>query len=72
MAAVLSGGASVALVAVTGAAAVCLARVLMVGGIGARDTAMAVGPTVFLLLASVSAVTSSVRSVPALTAHDSG
>ena len=67
----LSTGAAAALVAVTIAASLCLTRVLIVGGIGARDTAMAVIPAVFLTLASGLAVTSSLRAVPQLTARTS-
>jgi hypothetical protein len=62
--ALLSGVAAVALVAVTISAALCLMRVLIVGGVGPRDTAMAVTPTVFLAMASSLSVTSTLRALP--------
>jgi MFS family permease len=69
--ALLSGAAAVALVAVTISAALCLSRVLLIGGIGPRDMAMAVTPTVFLAVASVLGVTSSLRALPLMLAPTS-
>lgn len=57
--------ASVALAAITACAVICTTRVLMIGGIGVRDEMTAIGPVCFLLLASASAATSSVRGLRA-------
>jgi len=64
VAAVMSAGAALSLLVVTAAAAVCLTRVLDVGGIDTRNTLMAVIPVVLLVLASAVSATSSVRSLP--------
>jgi hypothetical protein len=61
-----AAGAPAALAAIAACASVCLARVLMVGGIGPRVTVLAVAPVVFLVAATVAAVRSSVRGVGAL------
>ncbi len=58
--------ASVALAAITACAVICVTRVLMIGGIGVRDEMTAIGPVCFLLLASTSAATSSVRGLRAV------
>lgn len=67
VAALLSAGAAAALVGVTVSAVLCLSRVLIVGQIGLRDTTMAVVPVAFLAVASLLAVTSSLRALPQLT-----
>jgi hypothetical protein len=59
------GGVGGALVAITACAAICVIRVLMIGGIGARDAMAAIGPLCFMLLASTAAATSSVRGLRA-------
>ena len=53
------------LVAVTVAAAICLAKVLLVGGLDGVGVAMAVVPVVILTVASTAALTSSVRGLHA-------
>jgi hypothetical protein len=64
LAARLSGLAMVSLLVVTGAA-VCLSRVLAVGGIDTRTAVMAIAPVVFCAGASAVALTSSVRGLSA-------
>jgi hypothetical protein len=64
--------ATVALAAITACAVICVTRVLMIGGIGARDTMTAIGPVGFLLLPSVAAATSSLRAVRAITTRPEG
>jgi hypothetical protein len=63
---VFAVGASVALAAISVCALICVARVLMIGGIGVRDEMTAIGPVCFLLLASATAAVSSVRGLQAL------
>jgi hypothetical protein len=58
--------ASIALAAITACAVICVARVLMIGGVGVRDEMTAIGPVCFLLLASAAAATSSVRGLRAV------
>jgi hypothetical protein len=60
---VVAVGASGALAAITACAAICVLRVLMIGGVGTRDAIAAIGPVCFLLLASTAAATSSVRGL---------
>ena len=64
----VAAGASAALVAVATCATVCLVRVLMIGGISARDGLTATAPVGFLLFAAVAASLSSVRGVTAIRA----
>ena len=56
-----------ALIVVAAAACVCLARVLIVGGLAPRNAAMAVGAVTIFLLTSCAAGTSTLRGVRALT-----
>lgn len=65
---VVAVNASVALVAITACAVICVTRVLMIGGIGVRDEITAIGPVCFLFLASTAAVTSSVRGLRSIKA----
>jgi hypothetical protein len=58
--------ATVALVAVSASAVICVTRVLMIGGIGFRDELTAIGAVGFLLFASAAAATSSVRGLRAV------
>ena len=60
---VVAVAASGTLAAITACAAICVSRVLMIGGIGAGDAMAAIGPVCFLLLASTAAATSSVRGL---------
>lgn len=62
----VAGTASVALTAVSVCAVICLTRVVMIGGIGARDQITAVGSAGFLVLASIAATTSSLRGLRAI------
>jgi hypothetical protein len=63
---VVAVAASVALAAIAACAVICVTRVLMIGGIGARDEMTAIGPVCFLLLAGTAAATSSARGLCAL------
>jgi hypothetical protein len=60
-----SASVSAALVIVAVAASTCLARVVMVGGVGIRDAALAICSALALFLASAVAATSSMRGVRA-------
>lgn len=64
--AVVATGAAAALAAITTCAAISATRVLIIGGIDARDVTTAVGAVCFLLLASTAAATSSARGLRAL------
>lgn len=66
----MSAAVTAVLVAVTAAATVCLIRVLLVGGLDARTVAMAVGPVIILVLASIAASTSLWRGLPEMQAAD--
>jgi hypothetical protein len=67
---VVAAAASSALAAITACAVICVARVLMIGGIGLRDEISAIGPAGFLLLATTAAITSSVRGLRAVRAGE--
>lgn len=58
--------ASVALAALAACAAICLTRVLMIGGIDIRDELTALGTVCFLLVGTVIAATSSIRGLRAV------
>jgi len=62
----LAAFVSFALIVVAVATCVCLTRVLIIGGLDARNTAMAVGAVTTFLLASSAAGTSALRGVRAL------
>jgi hypothetical protein len=64
---VMGSVATGALLLVTGAACVCLTKVILVGHISARTAATAVVPAAALVLSSASAVVSSRRGVAVLT-----
>jgi hypothetical protein len=67
IATMIAAAVATGLGAVTLAAAVCLAKVMIVGGLDAVGTAMAVIPVAFLAVASTAAVTSAVRGLRAHT-----
>lgn len=62
----VAAAVTLALAATAVAASVCLTRVLMVGGTGARDTAVAVGAALVLAVACAGALTSTVRGMRAV------
>jgi hypothetical protein len=66
---IVAGVVSAALVVITITAVLSLSCVLMIGGIGAPDTAVAAVPVVLLVLASAASVASSIRGVHALVTH---
>lgn len=59
---------TLSITAVTTCAVVCLAKVLITGGISGRDELTAIGPVCFLLLAAMSASVSSIRGLAAFRA----
>jgi hypothetical protein len=69
---VVAATATVALAAITACAAICLARVLMIGGVSVRDQMTAVGPVCFLFVTTAAAVTSSLRGLPAIRTRPGG
>jgi hypothetical protein len=68
---VVAATASVALAAIAACAAICVARVLMIGGVSVRDQMAAVGPVCFLFVAAAAAVTSSLRGLQAIRTSES-
>ena len=58
--------ASISLAAITASAVICVMRVVLIGGIGVIDETTAIATVSFLLLASATAATSSVRGMRAV------
>lgn len=64
----IAGASTIALAAITTCAAVCLTRVVMIGGLSLRDQLTSVAPVCFLMLATGCAAVSSVRGFAVLRA----